>query len=739
MDSMDDMQGMNMGQPGREDHTGDMGSMSGMRDMGDMGGMGGMGDMSHMQGMGAMGGMGSNHNMKMPGKNGGTASDSMMHGGQMMHMGNLKRKFWVCLVVSIPVLLFSSMAGMSWWPSIHFPGSDWIALAAATFLYCYGGEPFLRGAGAELRARKPEMMTLIALGITASYFYSLYVFIYGTFVNPTSGLMGFFWELATLIDIMLLGHWIEMNALMGAGNALQKIASLLPSSAHVVDEQGHTHDLPLAQLRAGQQVRVFVGEKIPADGSVSQGDSDVNESLVTGESKSVRKGAGSKVIGGSTNGSGTLTLTVSATGRSGYLAQVMNMVSSAQSEKSQAESLADRVAGWLFYVALAISIVACAGWLITGSSFNFALSIAVTVLVIACPHALGLAIPLVTARSTSIGAQHGLLIRKRQALETARKLDVVLLDKTGTLTQGNFAVSSYCSLDSQLSDTDLIGLFAALEQDSSHPLAAGIVEKAKSLHVSIPSATQVKSIAGTGLSGLVDGRELLIVNPAYLRDHHMSAPSEEGQETMKELSTSGQTVSYLLEGERLLGFVAQGDQVKASSAQLVAELKAQGIRPAMVTGDSKSVALAVARQIGIEQEDVHAELRPEEKQEIVRSYQADGHVLAMVGDGINDAPSLVQANIGIAIGAGTDVAIDSADVVLVRSDPTNIIDYLHLAKRTTRKMVENLWFGAGYNIVAIPLAAGLLAPIGIILNPAVGALLMGLSTIVVAINAESLR
>jgi len=662
-------------------------------------------------------------------------SDIMQHGGQMMHMGNIKLKFWISLVASIPVVLLSPMLKVSWLPNLTFPGSGYVTLILASFLYFYGGAPFLRGAKAEVQAKKPEMMTLIAIGITVSYFYSLYAFVMNTYIAPNGNVTNFFWELATLIDVMLLGHWIEMNAVMAAGNALQKMAALLPGEATLVTAENTTKTVPLKEVKVGDLVLVKSGEKVPADGKITEGTTTVNESLVTGEARAVEKKVDDKVIGGSTNGVGTITVSVTGTGDSGYLSQVMQLVSDAQHEKSSAEGIADKVAGWLVYVAVSAALVTFIIWWAITGNFNFALERMVTILVIACPHALGLAIPLVVARTTSIGAKNGLLTRNRQSLEDAKHLDAVLMDKTGTLTAGNFAVADYGTFVKGKNRQDILTLLGALEQNSSHPLSVGIINATTKAGLKLPVAKNVKNIPGTGMQGEIAGTQYMVVNERYLIDHQINYDKDK----TNALASKGNTVSFLISDQQALGYLGQGDQIKPESKQLIAGLKAHHIRPVMLTGDNQQVAMVVAKQLGIAEADVHAELKPEDKEKIVREYQDKNMTVAMVGDGVNDAPSLVRANIGIAIGAGTDVAIDSADIVLVRSEPSDILNFLDLAKNTNRKMIENLWFGAGYNIFAIPLAAGVLASLGIILSPAVGAILMGLSTIVVAINAQTLR
>jgi Cu2+-exporting ATPase len=659
----------------------------------------------------------------------------MQHGGQMMHMGNLKQKFWVSLIASLPILMLSPMLQVAWIPRFTFLGSDWLVLILGIFLYIYGGAPFLKGAKAELHAHKPEMMTLIAIGISVAFFYSVYAFVMNHFVSSSGQVMDFFWELATLIDIMLLGHWIEMNAVMAAGDALQKIAALLPSHATVILADGAQQTVPLPEVEIDAVLLVKAGEKMPADGVIVAGETTVNESLVTGEARAVKKAVSDQVIGGSLNGDGTVQIKVTGTGESGYLAQVTQLVSQAQQERSNAESIADKVAGWLVYIAVGAALLTFGAWWVLAQDFNFALARMVTVLVIACPHALGLAIPLVVARSTSLGAKHGLLMRKRQVLELADHLDVVMLDKTGTLTAGEFVLAAYDSWDDQRTPQQILVEFAALEQNSSHPLSVGILKAARDANVAVPTARDVTTIAGTGITGIVNGKNLMIVNVRYLRDHQIAYDVV----AVRKWMTKGNTVSILLADQKAVGFVAQGDQIKPGAQALIDGLKQRHVTPVMVTGDNQQVALSVARQLGISVDHVHAELKPADKAAIVTQYQQAHQVVAMVGDGVNDAPSLAQADIGIAIGAGTDVALDSADVVLTRSKPADILNFLSLAQQTNCKMIQNLWFGAGYNIVAIPLATGLFAGIGLVLSPAVGAMLMGLSTIIVAINAQTLR
>lgn len=658
------------------------------------------------------------------------------HSGGMdhsMHMGNLKVKFFVSLILSIPIILLSTMMGKQLPFQFSFPGSDWVVLVLATALFFYGGMPFLKGAKMELDMKSPAMMTLISLGISVAYIYSVYAFIANNLLNSPVHIMDFFWELATLILIMLLGHWIEMNAISNAGNALQKMAELLPNLATVIKEDGSTEEVSLKEVQVGQKVLVKAGEKVPTDGIIIEGKTSINESMVTGESKDVVKGLHDKVIGGSVNGSGAITVEVTGTGESGYLSQVMELVGNAQKEKSRVESMSDKVAKMLFYVALVVGIGAFIIWYVLTKDINIALERMVTVLIIACPHALGLAIPLVTAKSTSLGAKNGLLIKNRQALETAKKVDVIMMDKTGTLTEGNFAVNDYLSFDSTFTKEQVLGLMASLEQNSSHPLSVGVLKKMEELNLSIPQATDITNLPGIGMEGTVDGKDVKIVSVSYMKQQHISFDND----LFNQLSSQGNSVSFLLVDNKSIGLVAQGDQIKEEAKSMIDRLLTQGIKPVMLTGDNRQVADVVAKQLGIEA--VHAELMPEDKEKIVKEYKEKGLVVMMVGDGVNDAPGLVRADIGVAIGAGTDVAIDSADVILVKSNPFDILHFLSLSKNTQRKMVQNLWWGAGYNILAIPLAAGVLAGIGIVLSPAVGAIFMSLSTVIVAINAMTLR
>ncbi|HHX2557723.1 TPA: heavy metal translocating P-type ATPase [Staphylococcus aureus] len=655
------------------------------------------------------------------------------HSGHAHHHGNFKVKFFVSLIFAIPIILLSPLMGVNLPFQFTFPGSEWVVLILSTILFFYGGKPFLSGGKDEIATKKPGMMTLVTLGISVAYIYSLYAFYMNNFSSATGHTMDFFWELATLILIMLLGHWIEMNAVGNAGDALKKMAELLPNSAIKVMDNGQREEVKISDIMTDDIVEVKAGESIPTDGIIVQGQTSIDESLVTGESKKVQKNQNDNVIGGSINGSGTIQVKVTAVGEDGYLSQVMGLVNQAQNDKSSAELLSDKVAGYLFYFAVSVGVISFIVWMLIQNDVDFALERLVTVLVIACPHALGLAIPLVTARSTSIAAHNGLIIKNRESVEIAQHIDYVMMDKTGTLTEGNFSVNHYESFKNDLSNDTILSLFASLESQSNHPLAISIVDFAKSKNVSFTNPQDVNNIPGVGLEGLIDNKTYKITNVSYLDKHKLNYDDD----LFTKLAQQGNSISYLIEDQQVIGMIAQGDQIKESSKQMVADLLSRNITPVMLTGDNNEVAHAVAKELGIS--DVHAQLMPEDKESIIKDYQSDGNKVMMVGDGINDAPSLIRADIGIAIGAGTDVAVDSGDIILVKSNPSDIIHFLTLSNNTMRKMVQNLWWGAGYNIVAVPLAAGILAFIGLILSPAIGAILMSLSTVIVAINAFTLK
>ncbi|EGP4957369.1 copper/silver-translocating P-type ATPase CopB [Enterococcus faecium] len=682
------------------------------------------------------------HSMHMEHNHGDIADSKQMdhsmhmdhdHGGMdhSMHMGNFKQKFWLSLILAIPIILFSPMMGMEFPFQITFPGSDWLVLILATILFIYGGQPFLSGARMELKQKSPAMMTLIAMGITVAYIYSVYSFI-ANLINPHTHVMDFFWELATLIVIMLLGHWIEMNAVSNASNALQKLAELLPESVKRLTKEGKEETVSLKEVKEGDHLIVRSGDKMPTDGVILKGETIVDESAVTGESKGIKKRANDKVIGGSINGDGTIEIEVTGTGENGYLAKVMEMVRKAQGEKSKLESLSDKVAKWLFYIALIVGILAFIAWLFLTDLPN-ALERMVTVFIIACPHALGLAIPLVVARSTSIAAKNGLLLKNRNALEQANDLDVIMLDKTGTLTEGKFTVTGVEVLDDAFNKNEILQYLGALEANANHPLAIGIMNYLKEHEIKPYQAENLKNLSGVGLEATVKNQQVKIVNEKEVERLGLNVE----QALLKPYQEQGNTISFLILENHLAAIVALGDVVKTEAKEFIRTLKERKITPVMLTGDNKNAAQAVADYLGIEE--YYGGLLPDDKEAVVQKYLDQEKKVIMVGDGINDAPSLARASIGMAIGAGTDIAIDSANVVLTNSNPKDILHFLDLAKQTRKKMIQNLWWGAGYNILAIPLAAGILAPIGILLSPAVGAVLMSLSTVVVALNALTLK
>jgi len=638
-------------------------------------------------------------------------------------VADFRRRFWVCLILTIPIILLSpTVRGAFNLESLAFAGDKWVLLALSAFVYGWGGLPFLKGAVKELASRRPAMMTLIAVAISAAFLYSAAVVI---------GVRGtdFFWELATLVDVMLLGHWLEMRSVMGASRALEELARLMPDEAHRLDEHGNLHDVPLAELQMGDRVLVRPGEKVPIDGEVVRGSSAINEAMLTGESTPVEKSEGDRAIGGSVNGEGSLEVVVEKTGDETYLAQVIGLVRQAQESKSRGQDLADRAAFVLTIVALSIGAITLAVWLLLGEGFQFALGRGITVMVITCPHALGLAIPLVVAVSTSLGARSGLLIRDRTAFERSRSVTAVVFDKTGTLTEGRFGVSEVWSLTGMDKD-QLLSLAAALESRSQHPIAQGIVRSAEERGLKPTAVDDFVSIPGKGAEATVEGRRIKVVSPGYL---------EERQIPLSTIDASDRplTVVYVLEGDELVGAIGLADVVRDESREAVEGLHSMGVKAVMMTGDNDRVAKWVASELGLDE--YFAEVLPEHKAHHVKELQDQGLVVAMVGDGVNDAPALVQADVGIAIGAGTDVAIESADIVLVKNDPRNALDLFALSRATWRKMVQNLGWATGYNVVAVPLAAGVAAGAGIVLDPAVGAALMSASTIIVAVNARLLR
>lgn len=646
------------------------------------------------------------------------------HGHDTM-LADFQRRFVVSLVLTVPILALTPEVQELTGVKFAFPGQELAILLLATVVYLYGGWPFLAGFVTEVRTRRIGMMTLIALAITVAYVYSAAVAL-----GVTPG-MGFFWELATLIDIMLLGHYIEMRSVMGASRALEALVRIMPSEAHLVSGNG-TIDVPVSELAVGDAVLVRPGEKVPVDGEVTGGASSVNEAMLTGESRPVRRAPGDRVIGGALNGEGALTVRVTATGRETYLAQVIELVRQAQESKSRTQDLANTAAFVLTVVAVTVGAVTFGAWLALGQDLAFAVERAVTVMVISCPHALGLAVPLVVAVSTSLAAGAGLLIRDRQAFEGARDLDVVIFDKTGTLTEGRFGVTATVPL-ADLPEDHVLTQAAALEAMSEHPIAQGIADEARRRGLPVPAAENFRALPGRGVEGDVKGRRLRVLSPGALEEEGIVVV-DDGR--LRASWTRGETVVYLVEGDRPLAAFALADVVRPEAREAVAELRSMGYLCMMLTGDSRTVAAAVAADLALD--DYYAEVLPHEKAEKVREVQRQSRV-AMVGDGVNDAPALVQADVGIAIGAGTDVAIESADIVLVRSDPRDVANLMRLSKRTYRKMTQNLLWATGYNVVAIPLAAGVLSGVGIVLTPAVGAVLMSASTVIVAINARLLR
>lgn len=654
---------------------------------------------------------------------------AMGHDHSMMDMGDMNRRLWVSLALMLVIIVLSPMMGMSLpFMITGVPGQNWIVLVLGSILFFYGGKPFFTGAKQELASKKPAMMTLITMGISVAYLYSVYATVVNA-LNPAAHIMDFFWELASLIVIMLLGHIIEMKTVMQAGSAVDALAQLVPKEAHVSMPNGELHDMPINQVENGALLVVKENELVPMDGVVTEGMPNLDESLLTGESVGVMKHQGDQVVGGSQNLNSSFTMQVTQTSESGYLAQVQQLVNQAKAEKSRAEHLADRVAGWLFYAAITVALIALIVWT-SVAGFNIALPFVVTVLIVACPHALGLAIPLVVARMTGLAAHNGLLVQNRQALEQINHVGYLLMDKTGTLTEGNFVVHSVRSLDDNVTEADICRLAASLEQNSTHPLAQSIVAAAKGQTLS--KVEHFKNMPGSGVEGHVEGAPIAVVNAKYLDKHDIEYNHERYIDVMQQ----GYTVSYVLKNGEPIGLLTAGDSIKPDAADLVKSVRKMGIEPVMVTGDNQVAAEKIAHLIGIKL--IHAELTPEDKVDLVKQYQEKAGVM-MVGDGVNDAPALAQATIGVAIGAGTSVAINSADVILVDSKPTDILNLVVLAKNTRRKMVENLWWGAGYNVIALPLAAGLLVPWGIVLGPLGGAILMSLSTVIVALNAMSLR
>ncbi len=669
---------------------------------------------------------GPHHDMEMS-----TPSGSGPHDGGHMSKGHeghgsmlldLRKRFLICIILTVPILILTPEVQDLFGLKLDIPYSDLLLLALSTIVFAYGGWPFLKGLVKELRTHRPGMMTLIGLAISVAYIYSAasVLFLGGSV---------FFWELATLIDIMLLGHWLEMRSVQGASRALEELAKIMPADADLVSGT-ETRKVPVESLRPGDLVLVRPGTKVPVDGEVVDGESEVNEALLTGESRPVPKRPGNGVIGGAINGEGSLTVRVTKTGEETYLSQVIDLVRKAQGSRSRSQDLADRAALSLTIVAIASGVVTLIAWALVGAGTGYAIERAVTVMVICCPHALGLAIPLVVAISTVLAARSGFLIRERNAFERARKVDIVVFDKTGTLTEGRFRVASIVPMG--MSEEDVLAIAGALESRSEHSIARGIVASVNERGIALRNPENFRAVPGKGVQGTVDGIDYALLSPGAVRERGITID----ESALSKAASGGRTVIVLVEGTRALGAIAVADRIRKESKEAIVTLQRAGVRCVMLTGDSAAVAESVSRELGLDE--FRAEVAPSRKAEVIREMQ-DGQVVAMVGDGVNDAPALVQADLGVAIGAGTDVAVESADIILVRNDPRDVPKIIALSTRTYSKMVQNLLYATGYNAVAIPLAAGVLATEGIVLTPAIGAALMSASTIVVAINARQLR
>lgn len=648
-----------------------------------------------------------------------------MQGSHRHMLEDFKKRFIVSMILTVPILALSPSFQSFFGFNYVFPGSDLILLALATAVYVYGGWPFLKGFVKEIRTRLPGMMTLIAVAITVAYVFSALIVLGFVSGEP------FFWELATLIDIMLLGHWIEMRSVMGASRALEELVKIIPSEAHLLKGDTTTEDVSVEALKPEDAVLVKPGEKVPVDGVVTEGKSSVNESMLTGESKPVSKNVGDGVTGGSINGEGSLVVTVKKTGKDTYLNQVIELVRKAQESKSRAQDLANRAALVLTVIALSVGAITFLAWYLLGPSLDFAVERMATVMVITCPHALGLAVPLVIAVSTALAANAGLLIRDRRAFEQAKDLQAVVFDKTGTLTRGVFGVTDVLTFG-EAGEDEILAKAASLEAHSEHPIARGIVRSSEEKGITLESPEDFRAIPGKGVEGRIGGTLIRVVSPGYLTEEGIAVQDPR----VEKIGSQGKTVVFVLRDETVLGALALADIIRDESAAAITRLKEMGVRCVMLTGDNRFVAGWVAEELGLD--DFFAEVLPHQKSEKIKEVQKQYRV-AMVGDGINDAPALVQADIGIAIGAGTDVAVESADIVLVRNDPRDVADIIRLSKRTYSKMVQNLLWATGYNSFAIPLAAGVAVGYGITLTPAVGAALMSISTVIVAVNAKTLR
>ncbi|MBS1576794.1 MAG: copper-translocating P-type ATPase [Bacteroidetes bacterium] len=637
-------------------------------------------------------------------------------------IADFKKRFYVVLMLTIPVMLLSEM--IQHWLNIHisFPGSKYLLLILSSIVFFYGGWPFLKGLVGEVRVKNPGMMTLIGFAISVAYIYS---------VATIFGLKGmdFFWELATLILIMLLGHWIEMKSVAGASRELELLVQLMPSDAHLVHDD-HVMDVKTESLKENDIILIKPGEKIAADGIIIEGESYLNESMLTGESKPVEKKKGDKVIAGSLNGNGSLKMKVAHGAKDSYLSQVIKLVQDAQNSKSKTQLLADKAARWLTLIAIVAGIVTFLYWYLDGKELAFAIERMVTVIVICCPHALGLAVPLIVAKSTAISAQNGLLIKNRTAFENSRKITTIVFDKTGTLTVGKFEVSKIISVQDNLKENEILRFASALEQNSEHPIATGIMQKVKEQSIAIPAADNFKAITGQGVEALVEGKQVQVVSPGYLKEKNISLPENFNPDI-------AETIVFVLINDKLAGYISLSDTIRPESAEAIQILHDNNIKSVLLTGDNKQVAESVSKKLGIDQ--YYAEVLPHEKLEKIKELQNKGEFVAMTGDGVNDAPALAQADVGIAVGSGSDIAAETSGIVLVNSNPKDIVNLVLFGKATYRKMIQNLAWATGYNVVALPLAAGILYKIGILLSPAAGAVLMSVSTVIVAINASLLK
>jgi Cu2+-exporting ATPase len=655
------------------------------------------------------------------------AKEHDAHAGHDEHAGhhteNFLKRFWICLALTVPVVLLSHMIQQWAGFTIRFTGDKYVLLVLSSIIYFYGGWPFLVGIVRELRRAAPGMMTLVAVAITTAYIYSVAVIF---------GLRGmdFFWELATLIDIMLLGHWLEMRSQMAASRALESLVALLPAVVHV-RRNDQTIDVPLQDLRNGETILVKPGEKIPADGVILDGVSNVNESMLTGESTPVKKEKNEKVIGGSVNGNGALTIQVTGVGSDSYLTKVISMVESAQGTKSRTQHLAGKVAMWLTIISITVGLVTLIVWIAGGHEFSFALERMVTVMVTSCPHALGVAIPLVVAISTTLSAKQGLLIRNRTAFEKARKLTTIIFDKTGTLTKGSHEVQKAFSLSDQFTADEILQYAAAVQQNSEHHIAHGVLKKLKSQNLPLWASRDFEYIQGVGVSGTVNGKRVIAAGPNYFKKENKPLP-----DVPDEIDQSTDTVNFVLIDNNPVGIITLADAIRESAGEAIQKLKEMNIKSFLLTGDNENIAAAVAKKLHMD--GYLANVLPHEKQNKVKEFQDKGEIVAMTGDGVNDAPALAQADVGIAVGSGTDVAAETADIILVNSDPLDVVQMISFGRATYRKMIQNLGWAVGYNVIAIPLAAGILYP-AFMLSPALGAILMSASTIVVAINARLLK